>query len=237
MEKRLKSGSMGTGLAVCLLGALLVLSALVFLPLIQRNFPPASYHYGEFITASFEGRSLRGAEGLDNLGRMTVTFGTPDGHVGDKQTEETVTLKEGCTYTRAYLRRLFPGEEIDREFEEPFSVRYVPYAWWEAKAVVLEIERDFMQKGGAYADFIFRLSGDIINDAELGPRVVLYVDSRDAQLIQNEIAARYGDIILWGSDVYTEHYFCETPPGQTWYKSPSPGYEFAYYSGQWDKLK
>lgn len=237
MEKRLKSGSMGAGLVVCLLGALLVLSALVFLPLIQRNFPPASYHYGEFIAASFEGRSLRGAEGLDNLGRMTVTFGTPDGHVGDKQTEETVTLKEGCTYTRAYLRRLFPGEEVDLEFEEPFSVRYVPYLFREAKAVVLEIERDFMQKGGAYADYIFRLSGDIINDAELGPRVVLYVDSRDAQLIQNEIASRYGDIILWGSDVYKEEYYRETPPGAIWYKSPSPGYEFAYYSGQWDKLK
>lgn len=232
MEKRLQNSSVGRYLAACLLGGMLVLSALVFLPLIQRNFPPASYHYGEFITASFEGRSLRGAEGLDNLGRMTVTFGTPDGHVGDKQTEETVTLKEGCTYTRAYLRRLFPGEEIDREFEEPFSVRYVPYAWWEAKAVVLEIERDFMQKGGAYADYIFRLSGDIIDDAELGPRVVLYVDGKDAQLIQNEIAARYGDIILWGSDVYKEEYYRETPPGATWYKSPSPGYLFAFYSGQ-----
>lgn len=237
MEKRLQNSSVGRYLAACLLGGLLILSTLVFLPLIQRNFPPASYHYGEFITASFEGRSLRGAEGLDNLGRMTVTFGTPDGHVGDKQTEETVTLKEGCTYTRAYLRRLFPGEEIDREFEEPFSVRYVPYLFREAKAVVLEIERDFMQKGGAYADYIFRLSGDIENDAELGPRVVLYVDGKDAQLIQNEIAARYGDIILWGSDVYKEEYYRETPPGATWYKSPSPGYEFAYYSGQLDKLK
>lgn len=232
MEKRLQNSSVGRYLAACLLGGLLILSTLVFLPLIQRNFPPASYHYGEFITASFEGRSLRGAEGLDNLGRMTVTFGTPDGHVGDKQTEETVTLKEGCTYTRAYLRRLFPGEEIDREFEEPFSVRYVPYLFREAKAVVLEIERDFMQKGGAYADYIFRLSGDIENDAELGPRVVLYVEGRDAQLIQNEIAARYGDIILWGSDVYKEEYYCETPPGATWYKSPSPGYLFAFYSGQ-----
>lgn len=232
MEKRLQNSSVGRYLAACLLGGMLVLSTLVFLPLIQRNFPPASYHYGEFITASFEGRSLRGAEGLDNLGRMTVTFGTPDGHVGDKQTEETVTLKEGCTYTRAYLRRLFPGEEIDREFEEPFSVRYVPYLFREAKAVVLEIERDFMQKGGAYADYIFRLSGDIIDDAELGPRVVLYVDGKDAQLIQNEIAARYGDIILWGSDVYKEEYYRETPPGATWYKSPSPGYLFAFYSGQ-----
>lgn len=237
MEKRLQNSSVGRYLAACLLGGLLILSTLVFLPLIQRNFPPASYHYGEFITASFEGRSLRGAEGLDNLGRMTVTFGTPDGHVGDKQAEETVTLKEGCTYTRAYLRRLFPGEEIDREFEEPFSVRYVPYLFREAKAVVLEIERDFMQKGGAYADYIFRLSGDIENDAELGPRVVLYVEGRDAQLIKNEIAARYGDIILWGSDVYKEEYYRETPPGATWYKSPSPGYEFAYYSGQLDKLK
>lgn len=237
MEKRLQNSSVGRYLAACLLGGMLVLSTLVFLPLIQRNFPPASYHYGEFITASFEGRSLKGAEGLDNLGRVTVTFGTPDGHVGDKQTEETVTLKEGCTYTRAYLRRLFPGEEIDREFEEPFSVRYVPYLFREAKAVVLEIERDFMQKGGAYADYIFRLSGDIENDAELGPRVVLYVEGRDAQLIQNEIAARYGDIILWGSDVYKEEYYRETPPGATWYKSPSPGYEFAYYSGQLDKLK
>lgn len=169
---------------------------------------------------------------MDNLGRMTVTFGTPDGHVGDKQTEETVTLKEGYSYTQAYLRRLFPGEEIDREFEEPFSVRYVPYLFREAKAVVLEIERDFMQKGGAYADYIFRLSGDIIDDAELGPRVVLYVEGRDAQLIQNEIAARYGDIILWGSDVYKEEYYRETPPGATWYKSPSPGYLFAFYSGQ-----
>lgn len=237
MEKRLQNSSVGRYLAACLLGGLLILTTLVFLPLIQRNFPPASYHYGEFITASFEGRSLKDAEGLGNLGRVTVTFGTPDGHVGDKQTEETVTLKEGCTYTRAYLRRLFPGEEIDREFEEPFSVRYVPYLFREAKAVVLEIERDFMQKGGAYADYIFRLSGDIINDAELGPRVVLYVDGKDAQLIQNEIAARYGDIILWGSDVYKEEYYRETPPGATWYKSPSPGYEFAYYSGQLDKLK
>ena len=237
MEKRLQNSSVGRYLPACLLGGLLILSALVFLPLIQRNFPPASYHYGEFITASFEGRSLKGAEGLGNLGRVTVTFGTPDGHLGDKQTEETVTLKEGCTYTRAYLRRLFPGEEIDREFEEPFSVRYVPYLFWEAKAVVLEIERDFMQKGGVYADYIFRLSGDIENDAELGPRVVLYVEGRDAQLIQNEIAARYGDIILWGSDVYKEEYYCETPPGATWYKAPSPGYEFAYYSGQLDKLK
>ena len=232
MEKRLQNSSVGRYLAACLLGGMLVLSTLVFLPLIQLNFPPASYHYGEFITASFEGRSLKGAEGLGNLGRVTVTFGTPDGHVGDKQTEETVTLKEGCAYTRAYLRRLFPGEEIDREFEQPFSVRYVPYLFREAKAVVLEIERDFMQKGGAYADYIFRLSGDIENDAELGPRVVLYVEGRDAQLIQNEIAARYGDIILWGSDVYKEEYYRETPPGATWYKSPSPGYLFAFYSGQ-----
>lgn len=231
MEKRLQNSSVGRYLAACLLGGLLILSTLVFLPLIQRNFPPASYHYGEFITASFEGRSLRGAEGLDNLGRMTVTFGTPDGHVGDKQTEETVTLKEGCTYTRAYLRRLFPGEEIDREFEEPFSVRYVPYLFREAKAVVLEIERDFMQKGGRMR-LHFPPSGDIENDAELGPRVVLYVDGKDAQLIQNEIAARYGDIILWGSDVYKEEYYRETPPGATWYKSPSPGYLFAFYSGQ-----
>lgn len=236
MEKRLRSGSMGAGLVVCLLGSMLILSTLVFLPLIQRDFPPASYHGAEFRLAEMEGRCLKGAEGVSAIGRRSVTFPTPDGGIDSKLTEETVTLKEGYSYTQAYLRRLFPDEEYDVVFES-FSVRYVPYAWWEAKAVVLEIERDFMQKGGAYADFIFRLSGDIVDDAELGPRVVLYVDSRDAQLIQNEIAARYGDIILWGSDVYKEEYYCETPPGAIWYKSPSPGYEFAYYSGQWDKLK
>lgn len=236
MEKRLQNSSVGRYLAACLLGGMLVLSALVFLPLIQRNFPPASYHGAEFRLAEMEGSCLKGAEGVSAIGRRSVTFATPDGGVDSKLTEETVTLKEGYSYTQAYLRRLFPDEEYDVVFES-FSVRYVPYAWWEAKAVVLEIERDFMQKGGAYADYIFRLSGDIENDAELGPRVVLYVEGRDAQLIQNEIAARYGDIILWGSDVYKEEYYCETPPGATWYKAPSPGYEFAYYSGQLDKLK
>ena len=236
MEKRLQNSSVGRYLAACLLGGMLVLSTLVFLPLIQRNFPPASYHGAEFRLAEMEGSCLKGAEGVSAIGRRSVTFATPDGGVDSKLTEETVTLKEGYSYTQAYLRRLFPDEEYDVVFES-FSVRYVPYAWWEAKAVVLEIERDFMQKGGVYADYIFRLSGDIENDAELGPRVVLYVDGKDAQLIQNEIAARYGDIILWGSDVYKEEYYCETPPGATWYKSPSPGYEFAYYSGQLDKLK
>lgn len=231
MEKRLQNSSVVRYLAACLLGGLLILSTLVFLPLIQRNFPPASYHGAEFRLAEMEGSCLKGAEGVSAIGRRSVTFATPDGGVDSKLTEETVTLKEGYSYTQAYLRRLFPDEEYDVVFES-FSVRYVPYAWWEAKAVVLEIERDFMQKGGAYADYIFRLSGDIENDAELGPRVVLYVEGRDAQLIQNEIAARYGDIILWGSDVYKEEYYRETPPGATWYKSPSPGYLFAFYSGQ-----
>ena len=231
MEKRLQNSSVGRYLAACLLGGMLVLSTLVFLPLIQRNFPPASYHGAEFRLAEMEGSCLKGAEGVSAIGRRSVTFATHDGGVDSKLTEETVTLKEGYSYTQAYLRRLFPDEEYDVVFES-FSVRYVPYAWWETKAVVLEIERDFMQKGGAYADYIFRLSGDIENDAELGPRVVLYVEGRDAQLIQNEIAARYGDIILWGSDVYKEEYYRETPPGATWYKSPSPGYLFAFYSGQ-----
>ena len=75
----------------------------------------------------------------------------------------------------------------------------------------------------AYAQYSFRFTGDLEFDDELGWRIFLIVDGRDAAFIREELTRQYGDFIVFDHPV---DYFKGKAELLTikYVEVPSPGY-------------
>ena len=126
--------------------------------------------------------------------------------------------KEVSLHPLGYWQRFITGEY------KPTKLRYAPYSAketaenWTSFQTILE--------SPAYADLSFRLTGDLIFDEELGYRVFLILDGRDADFMKGEISKIYSDFVIFDSETYDKAYFT----GQhellncTYYQTPSEGY-------------
>ena len=129
-----------------------------------------------------------------------------------------IYVKEGSVHPLSYWQRFITGES------SPTSIRYVKYSAHEALAYWKELYD--MPESEAYAAYSFRVTGNVEFDEELGWRVFLIIDGKDAEFIKEELTKKYGDFVIFDSETYTEDYF----KGQSellighWYQTESRGY-------------
>ena len=129
-----------------------------------------------------------------------------------------IYIKEGSVHPLSYWQRFITGES------SPTSIRYVKYSAHEALAYWKELYD--MPESEAYAAYSFRVTGNVEFDEELGWRVFLIVDGRDAEFIKEELTKKYGDFVVFDSETYTKDFFkdaAELCVGW-WYETPSRGY-------------
>ena len=130
----------------------------------------------------------------------------------------TVYVKEGSIHPLSYWQRFITGEY------SPTSTRYVKYSANEAVAYWKELCD--MPENEAYAAYSFCFTGNVQFDEELGYRVFLFVDGKDAEFIKEELTKKYGDFVVFDSEKYTRGFFkdaAELCIGW-WYETPSRGY-------------
>lgn len=150
----------------------------------------------------------------DYAGLLQENYYDADGYHRDV----TVYVKEGSIHPLSYWRRLITW------VSSPSQIRYVKYSCDEAREFWTKIQT--MPESEAYAAYSFRFTGDLEFDEELGWRVFLIVDGKDAEFIKEELTKKYGDFVIFDSETYTEGYF----KGQSellighWYHTESRGY-------------
>lgn len=180
------------------------------------NIPPATYdNYGIIVVNARDGIALKGTEDFAGV------------RVHEEEQKTVWYLKEGSRCTMAYLRRLFHGVDFEGVFKYPGTIAYAPYTMPDVYRALLTIEEDYINPGTAYGGYSFRFSGDCFwADDELGWRIILYVDGKDAQFIKDSLTEQYGDMVIFESETYTE----EEIRGRwellicKWYHKESRGY-------------
>lgn len=134
---------------------------------------------------------------------------------------EVVFVKEGSIRPLSYWQRLEPKRENVRE------IRYVPYSIWDAGRNWVRFQTFLNDE--AYAQYSFRFTGCLELDDELGWRIFLIVDGRDAAFIREELTRQYGDFIVFDHPDYPKEYFNEEVElllldPEKYFEVPSPGY-------------
>ena len=129
-----------------------------------------------------------------------------------------VLVKEGSIRPLSYWQRLEPKRENVRE------IRYVPYSIWDAGRNWVRFQTFLNDE--AYAQYSFRFTGCLELDDELGWRIFLIVDGRDAAFIREELTRQYGDFIVFDHPDYPVDYFKGKAELLTikYVEVPSPGY-------------
>lgn len=132
-----------------------------------------------------------------------------------------VLVKEGSIRPLSYWQRLEPKRENVRE------IRYVPYSIWDAGRNWVRFQSFLNDE--AYAQYSFRFTGELKFDDELGWRIFLIVEGRDAAFIREELARQYGDFIVFDHPDYPKAYFQERVElllmdPEKYMEVPSPGY-------------
>lgn len=131
---------------------------------------------------------------------------------------EVVFVKEGSIRPLSYWQRLEPKRENVRE------IRYVPYSIWDTGRNWIRFQTFLNDE--AYAQYSFRFTGNLELDDELGWRIFLIVDGRDAAFIREELIRQYGDFIVFDHPDYPVDYFKGKAELLTikYVEVPSPGY-------------
>ena len=134
---------------------------------------------------------------------------------------EVVFVKEGSIRPLSYWQRLEPKRKNVRE------IRYVPYSIWDAGRNWVRFQ-SFLNNE-AYAQYSFRFTGSLELDDELGWRIFLIVDGRDAAFIREELTRQYGDFIVLDHPDYPVDYFKGKAEllmmdPEKYVEVPSPGY-------------
>lgn len=132
-----------------------------------------------------------------------------------------VLVKEGSIRPLSYWQRLEPKRENVRE------IRYVPYSIWDAGRNWVRFQTFLNDE--AYAQYSFRFTGNLEFDDELGWRIFLIVEGRDAAFIREELTRQYGDFIVFDHPDYPKEYFNEEVElllldPEKYFEVPSPGY-------------
>ena len=134
------------------------------------------------------------------------------------QIDSTIYVKEGSIHPLSYWQRLITGEQ------SPQKICYVKYSGEETRALWDKVQDTLEDE--KYAAYSFQFTGDLVLDEELGWRVFLIVDGRDAEFIKEELTKKYGDFVVFDSEKYTRGFFkdaAELCVGW-WYEKPSRGY-------------
>ena len=132
-----------------------------------------------------------------------------------------VLVKEDSIRPLSYWQRLEPKRENVRE------IRYVPYSIWDAGRNWVRFQTFLNDE--AYAQYSFRFTGNLEFDDELGWRIFLIVDGRDAAFIREELTRQYGDFIVFNHPDYPKQYFkteveLAIMNPEKYVEVPSPGY-------------
>ncbi len=133
-----------------------------------------------------------------------------------------VYVKEGSIHPLSYWQRLDPAYA-----EKLREIRYVPYSIEDAGRNWVRFQSFLNDE--AYAQYSFRFTGELEFDDELGWRIFLIVEGRDAAFIREELARQYGDFIVFDHPDYPKAYFQERVElllmdPEKYMEVPSPGY-------------
>ena len=130
-----------------------------------------------------------------------------------------VYVKEGSIHPLSYWQRLDPAYA-----EKLREIRYVPYSIEDAGRNWVRFQSFLNDE--AYAQYSFRFTGNLELDDELGWRIFLIVDGRDAAFIREELIRQYGDFIVFDHPDYPVDYFKGKAELLTikYVEVPSPGY-------------
>lgn len=135
---------------------------------------------------------------------------------------KVVYVKKGSIRPLSYWQRLEPLYADNLR-----EIRYVPYSVWDAGRNWIRFQSFLNDE--AYAQYSFRFTGNLELDDELGWRIFLIVDGRDAAFIREELTRQYGDFIVFDHPDYPKAYFQESVEllvmdPKKYMEVPSPGY-------------
>ena len=115
------------------------------------------------------------------------------------QIDSTIYVKEGSIHPLSYWQRFITGEQ------SPQKICYVKYSGEETRALWDKVQDTLEDE--KYAAYSFQFTGDLVLDEELGWRVFLIVDGKDAEFIKEELTKKYGDFVVFDSEKYTRGFF------------------------------
>lgn len=183
------------------------------------------YLYVPLYPGGYQYTYVRGLESEEEMEIWRVPWDFADfGGVNSRdpwKRYRVVYVKEGSIHPLSYWQRLDPTQDNLRE------IRYVPYSIWDAGRNWVRFQSFLNDE--AYAQYSFRFTGELKFDDELGWRIFLIVEGRDAAFIREELARQYGDFIVFDHPDYPKAYFQERVElllmdPEKYVEVPSPGY-------------
>ena len=172
-------------------------------------FPPYSYEYPFIMPVSIYAINYANNKDTDpyvyakNPADFVTNYGTTYHDADGEHRVYTIYVKEGSIHPLSYWQRFITGDT------SPTQIRYVKYSIDEARLLWLDFQ--YILDSDEYAAYSFRFTGDLQFDEELGYRVFLFVDGRDAEFIKEELTKKYGDFVIFDSETYTRYFFKGRP--------------------------